>query len=291
MIQITNLTKSFGKKTVLQQLSIDIADNEIVIVVGNNGSGKTTLFNLIMHYISPTAGSIYICGQDVSKSSVVPNHVLLSDEKNQYFGNNTLNQIVRMHAEVTEGFDAEKCLEIMHRFRLSGKEKYPKCSRGMKQQFNIAIALASNADVLLLDEPTSGLDELSRYLFEETIREEYLRRPRLMMISTHLLGELKNLATHILAVKDSGTCIYASHDELEAYFVRVSGLQQDLMPWIVQRETFQYKEIGVHASAIVKSELSHADKKYLREHNVDMESVPLADTVRILCNEEVFRRV
>lgn len=291
MIQITNLTKSFGKKTVLQQLSLDIGDNDIVIVVGNNGSGKTTLFNLIMHYISPTTGSIFIDGQDVFRSDIVSQHVLLSDEKNQYFGNNTLSRIVRMHADMADGFDADKCLEIMRRFRLSDKEKYPKCSKGMKQQFNIAVALASNADILLLDEPTSGLDELSRYQFGEIVREEFLRRPRTILISTHLLGELEKLATQILAVRENGTCVYASHDEMEAHFVRVSGLQQDLFPWIEQRETFQYKEIGIHASAIVSRELSHADKKYLREHNVDMESVPLADTVRILCNEEVFRRV
>lgn len=291
MIQITNLTKSFGKKTVLQQLSLDIADNEIVIVVGNNGSGKTTLFNLIMHYVSPTAGSIIINGQDVSKSYVVSKHVLLSDEKNQYLGNNTLSDIVQMHADMADGFDADKCLEIMRRFRLSDKEKYPKCSKGMKQQFNIAIALASDADILLLDEPTSGLDELSRYLFMEIIREEYMRRPRTFMISTHLLGELENLATHLLAVRENGTCVYASHDEMEAYFVRVSGLQQDLLPWIMQREAFQYKEIGVHANAIVRNELSHADKKYLREHNIDIESVHLAEAARIICNEEVFRRV
>lgn len=286
MIQAINLSKSFGKKLVLDEVSFDVGEDEVVALVGNNGSGKTTLFNLIVGNINPSRGSILVGGNDAINKKSIGGTTFLCDEKMCYFGADRIEKIIDIHSDFSDGFDKNKCLDVLKEFRFDINCKFSKCSKGRKMQFNIAIALATQSEVLLLDEPTSGLDEMARYTFNNIIKREIITNPRCMIISSHLLGELESVVSGVLIIKDDGKIMRYSLDETEALMCAISGKKDEIDTFIVDKKAFEYKTMGQYASAIIFASDDYGDKKYLRQSSIQVQKVSPKDTVRIICNEE-----
>ena len=182
MLEIENLTKTFGTQTVISDISMTLVSGKIYGLVGRNGSGKTMLMKMILGFVSPSSGSIKIEGKVLSMpdriGAIIENPGFLPE----YSGFKNLKFLAMIHHKISNE-------EIRDAMRIVGldpdsKKHVGKYSLGMRQRLGIAQAIMENPDILLLDEPLNGLDN------------EGVEEIRKVLLSLKEKGKLIILASH-----------------------------------------------------------------------------------------------
>ncbi len=195
LIEVINLTKSFGEETVLKNFSMTLEEGEIVAVMGSSGRGKSTLLNILGGLDKEYSGTVQYA-PEVFRETEIPfpfvfqeSHSLLpwkSVEENVRIAGKRLTQ-----ARIEEALTSVGLFE--HR-----KKKPGELSGGMKQRVSLARALVCNARVMLLDEPFASLDEEMRRKLQELIRDLSRSKNIAMVLVTHERSEADTLADRII---------------------------------------------------------------------------------------------
>lgn len=194
VIETSNLTKTYGSKTVLDHVNMHVAQGDIYGFIGKNGAGKTTLMKLLLGMSQPTSGTMSLFGTD--KLSLARHHIgSLIEEPALYHGCTAAENMRRF--AILANADTSEVDEILRFVGLGdvGAKKVGKFSLGMKQRLGIAIAMLGHPDLLILDEPINGLDPEGI----KEIRDLLLRLNReqgvTVLVSSHLLDELAKITT------------------------------------------------------------------------------------------------
>lgn len=291
MIKFVNIAKAYKTKKIYTDLNVTLEDSKVVGLVGNNGVGKTTLFNMIMGYAKPTQGSIIIDGLSKYNDAYVAKKIALIDEKVKYCVTGKLKKIIDAHKQLDVDFDVNICYKVMQILGLDDNLDVRKLSKGMRGQFNIAIGFASSRETLLFDEPVAGLDEISRYRFYEMLKDDEITKGRLIIVSTHLLGELANVCDKILLIVDSDNIIYADTDNFPRMLIKIAGDIKDIEDFIKGREYYDLRTLGRLCSCIIDGDISYKDKKVIEENRIEVQQLSVNEVCRILTNKECFRTV
>ncbi|NEO89448.1 MAG: ABC transporter ATP-binding protein [Moorea sp. SIO3G5] len=203
MLNIHKLSKSYGNRNVLRDLTLNIPAGEIYGLLGPNGAGKTTTINIICNLLRADSGAIAINNQPVSEATkkligVAPQENLLyqtlSCQENLYF-------FARLY-----GLDGQQCSKQVYAalaaVNLLERAKSPveTLSGGMQRRMNIAVALVHQPKLLILDEPTTGLDIEARYEIWDLIRR-LQRQGITILLTTHSLDEAERLCQRIGILK------------------------------------------------------------------------------------------
>lgn len=204
MLKVHRLTKSYGQRPVLQNLSLSLAPGEIYGLLGPNGSGKTTTINLICSLIEADSGSIQLCQQPVSRKT--KSLLGVAPQENLLYDSLTCAENLTFFARLY-GLSGQNCAErvqgCLQAVGLADRAKSPVeiLSGGMQRRMNMAIALVHQPKLLILDEPTNGLDIEARYGIWELIRQ--LKSQGItILLTTHLLEEAERLCQRIGILKD-----------------------------------------------------------------------------------------
>lgn len=210
VIKTISLTKQYGKKAVVKDLDLKVTKGSIYGFLGPNGAGKSTTMKMILGLAKPTKGSIEVLGKAVNhdnRLSILKNTGSLI-ESPAYYGhlNGRENlQLICMLKQIQEK-EIDRVLKIVHMENQQTK-KVSQYSLGMKQRLGLAAALLGNPKLLLLDEPTNGLDPAGIQEMRElicTLPENYNMT---VLISSHLLSEIDQMATHV-GIIDKGELIF-----------------------------------------------------------------------------------
>lgn len=200
MIEIKNLTKKYGNKTVLDNISFTVNSGEILGFLGPNGAGKSTTMNIITGYIASTSGSVSIDGIDIMDDAKAYKKKIgyLPEIPPLY-----LDMTVREYLEFVCGIkDADtSCIEkILEEVRiLDVKDRLIKnLSKGYRQRVGIAQALVGDPELLILDEPTVGLDPMQIIDIRNVISE--LGKKKTLFISSHILSEINAVCDRVLII-------------------------------------------------------------------------------------------
>ncbi len=206
-IHVTNLKKSFGKLEVLKDISMDITEGEVVVLLGPSGSGKSTFLRCLNQLETATAGQILIDGYDVTDKHTDINKVRQNiGMVFQHF--NLFNHLTVMdnmtlapvHLKVMTKDEArKKAMELLTRVGLADKaEAFPsQLSGGQKQRVAIARALAMKPDIMLFDEPTSALDpEMVGEVL--AVMKELAKEGMTMVVVTHEIGFAREVADRVV---------------------------------------------------------------------------------------------
>lgn len=211
MIEIQNVTKTFGSLDVLKGVNLSIRDGEVVAIIGPSGSGKSTLLRCINYLEAPTSGSILIDGTDITKRNAniqqIRQQVGMVFQHFNLFPHKTVLEnmiyapmkVKKMPREAAEA----QALELLKRVGLAEKAKeYPKkLSGGQRQRVAIARALAMEPRMLLFDEPTSALDpEMVKEVLD--VIKELATTGITMALVTHEMGFAREVADRICFVSD-----------------------------------------------------------------------------------------
>ena len=203
MIEAKNLTKKYADGTLaLKNVSFKM-DKNITAILGRNGAGKTTLLRILSTQLLPTSGIAYINGLDVVKDAEKIRKIIVSipQEAHPIRILTPLEHVITYLAakRVGEKEATQRAEKVLKKLEMS-KEKNKLAgdlSGGMKRKIFVAMALASNAEVIFLDEPTTGLDPISRMEVWSAIRELKGKT----IITTHYLDEAKELADEIIIME------------------------------------------------------------------------------------------
>jgi ABC-2 type transport system ATP-binding protein len=209
VLQIQNLCKSYGQRSVLQNLSLSISTGEVYGLLGSNGAGKTTTINILCHLLRADSGSITLCNQPLSEATqsligFVPQENLLyaslSCEENLSF-------FARLYG-LSKQQRREQVPACLAAVGLADRANHlaETLSGGMQRRLNMAIALVHHPKLLILDEPTTGLDIEARTEMWRLIRK-LQRQGMTILLTTHLLDEAERLCDRLGILKQG--CLLA----------------------------------------------------------------------------------
>jgi ABC-2 type transport system ATP-binding protein len=202
-VEAVRLSKSFGGRTAVQELSFSARQGEVVGLLGPNGAGKTTSIRLLTTVLTPTSGEFSIAGIPSTRPIDIRRRVGVLPESAGYPGHQTGRDYLRYHARlfglarsdtarVTDRLLAEVGLEDRASSRIATY------SRGMRQRLGIARALVNDPAVVFLDEPTLGLDPAGQRQVLGIVRDIAARRGATVILSTHTLPDVEEVCTTVL---------------------------------------------------------------------------------------------
>ena len=209
ILQCSHITKRFGSLTALDDISFDIGPGRIVGLLGPNGSGKSTFIKLATGLLTPSAGSITICGLPVGvetkrRVSYLPDRNYLNDGLR-------IQQILDYFHDFYDNFDLGKAYEMLEHLNISPKNLLKTLSKGTKEKVQLILVMSRTADLYLLDEPIGGVDPAARDYILKTILSNYNEQGSII-ISTHLISDIEPVLDDIIFIKDGGVVLTSSVD-------------------------------------------------------------------------------
>jgi len=201
-----HVTKWYGPRRAVADVSFTIAPGEIVGLLGPNGSGKSTIFRILCGYLAPSSGSVEVAGHDVVTDSIgVRRAISYVPEDAPLYDHMRVVEFLRFMASIRglRGAAAARAVEAAaERLDLNGVMTTPagKLSRGFRQRVSIAQALLGEPQLLVFDEPTSGLDPHQVIAVRDLIRS--LAGRHTVLIASHVLPEIEKIATRVMILLD-----------------------------------------------------------------------------------------
>ncbi|MGB0388919.1 MAG: ABC transporter ATP-binding protein [Ardenticatenaceae bacterium] len=248
MIQINNVTKTYGSTVALNELTLSIPSGTIFGLLGPNGSGKSTLIKLIMGFIFPDVGEINFDQVRPSEVGYLPERMFFPPRSRVAEYLLTIGELsglgnARLRHDVAD---------VLERVGLSqnAQDRIHDCSKGMLQRLGLAQALLADPSVLVLDEPMSGLDPTWQYQIREIIRNEH-RKGKMILLSTHRLNDIAELCTH-LSIFSRGRLMRAGAlADVLPMRQQISILVSSLPPKLQMKLQNEYPNITIQADSIV----------------------------------------
>lgn len=203
-VEIRNLTKTIGSKTIVDNLSFDIPRGEVFGFLGPNGAGKTTTIRMMVGLISKSNGQVFVNGIDVSKNfSEAMQHVGAIVENPELYKYLTGYQNLKHFANMSKGVTKQRIDEVVKLVGLEQRiqEKVKTYSLGMRQRLGLAQALLRKPDVLILDEPTNGLDPAGIRELRDHLRTLAKQEGLAVIVSSHLLSEMELMCDRVAIIQ------------------------------------------------------------------------------------------
>ncbi len=198
MLESVKLTKKFGPKTAVDQVSVIMEPGHIYAMLGPNGSGKTTWMKMAAGLIKPTSGEVLFDGAPVGIES--RKKIAYMSTEPYFYAWMTIEDAGKYYADFFEDFSMESFLSLLRSMELNVKDRIRTLSSGMVAKMKIALTLARDAKVYMLDEPFNGIDLLAR----DEIRSAILAAAspdKVMLMSSHLVEEMEAIADRAVFIK------------------------------------------------------------------------------------------
>ena len=213
IIEVDRLTKSYGGKRGIKDVSFSVADGEVFGFLGPNGAGKTTTIRTLMALIRADSGTARISGLDSWERAIEIKRLIGYVPGEPSLDRNlTGGQILEYFANLRGGVDRAYLKKLIERLDLDTSRKFRQYSTGNKRKVVLIQAFMHRPRVLILDEPTSGLDPLNQQEFDGMVREAR-EEGRTVFLSSHVLSEVEKTCTRVAIIRDGG-------------IVRIGGIHQ-----------------------------------------------------------------
>lgn len=286
VLELKNVNKTYGKRKVIDNISLEVKEGEIYGFLGPNGSGKTTTIKMILRLISSDSGEIKVNGYDVKKQFEKAMECIgaIVENPDMYKYMSGIDNL-RLHARI-RNIDEQRVNEVLEMVDLKDrkKEKVSKYSLGMKQRLGLALTLLHKPKVLILDEPTNGLDPAGIKKLRDILKEIAHKENVAVFVSSHILSEMQLMCDKV-AVIDSGKIVKIEDmsdetNEIEVVDIRVEDIEKSIQ---TIKERFGIEatkkehsiEINISTESLpeVVKELAMADVKIRavipKEHNLE----------------------
>jgi ABC-2 type transport system ATP-binding protein len=256
MIEISNLTFGYGKKTLFQNLNLSLKAGHIYGLLGKNGAGKSTLLKNIAGLVFPNAGTCKVNGY--TSKNRLPDFLqeLFFVPEDIYMPAISARQFADSTGHFYPNFDNMQFNKILAEFNVPDNKPLTQLSFGQQKKVVIAFGISTNTSLLIMDEPTNGLDIPSKAEFRRIIAST-LTEDRCVIISTHQVRDLDNLIDSILILHDQQIVVNTSMDQI-AEKVNFGTIPADATDYLYAEPTLS----GLHAITI------NTDNSYSK---VDME--------------------
>ena len=203
MLEMKNVTKTFGSFKALDDLSMTVPKGAIYGLVGPNGAGKSTAIRHLTGIYRPDSGEITMEGLPIYENPVLKERIGYVPDDIFFFPSASLEEMRRFYRSMYPQFDDKLFTELYDIFQLPKKDQLRRFSKGMQKQAAFHLTLCIRPDVLILDEPVDGLDPVMRRQVWNLILAEVAGRGTTVLISSHNLRELEDICDHV-GIMDHG---------------------------------------------------------------------------------------
>jgi ABC-2 type transport system ATP-binding protein len=220
MITTKNLTKRYGGKLAVDDLTFSVAPGEVLGFLGANGAGKSTTMRMIAGFIAPSAGRVTVCGHDIEAAPVAAKSCMgYLPEGAPSYGEMTVAEFLDFVADIRGLRGARRTSRrevVIERLALAPviDQVVETLSKGFRRRVGLAQALLHDPQVLILDEPTDGLDPNQKHEVRRLINE--LSKDKLVIVSTHILEEVHEVCTRAIIIANGRIVADETPSALEA---------------------------------------------------------------------------
>src|SRR5262245_33714248 len=192
------LTKHYGERRVVDSLNLHVPQGSVYGLLGRNGAGKSTAIKMIMGMVRPDSGRASLLGDDTANlSNATRARIAYLAEGHPMYGWMSIDDAIRFTRAFYPRWNGVLVDQILDHFELSRRQKFRRLSRGQQAQVSLALAVASDPELLVLDDPTLGLDTVVRRDFLESLIQIIQRQGRTILFSSHILGDVERVADRI----------------------------------------------------------------------------------------------
>ena len=252
MIEITDLTKTYGKHRGVENVSFSVKKGEIFGFLGPNGAGKSTTIRSMLGLIRYDKGQIRICGLDAQRDKEkILQRVGYMPSEAWFYPGMTIREVLKLSADVRKMDCSKEAGMLCERLQIDAKRKISELSLGNRKKVSIVCAMQHKPELFVFDEPTSGLDPLMQNVFFELIKE-YVEQGATCMLSTHVLSEVRNHCDRVAIMREGKLIVTDTVEHLLASKTKRIKMIRD----------------GESLDFIYKDDLNNLYKE-LKDHNVE----------------------
>lgn len=224
MVEVKSISKFFGKREVLRDVSFSLRENEITAFLGVNGAGKSTTMNIVAGVLPAHSGRVIVDGFDIEENPTeAKRRIGYLPENNPLYGDMYVREYIEYAARIymPKGNIKDRVSDIVERVGLTAEcnKKIRALSHGNKQRVGLAQALVHDPDILILDEPSNGLDPVQQQKINNLIKE--LGQSKTILFSSHRLDDVSDIASRYLVIKEGHLVLdemSANIDSIKEYF-------------------------------------------------------------------------
>ena len=252
MIEITDLTKTYGKHRGVENVSFSVKKGEIFGFLGPNGAGKSTTIRSMLGLIRYDKGQIRICGLDAQRDKEkILQRVGYMPSEAWFYPGMTIREVLKLSADVRKMDCSKEAGMLCERLQIDAKRKISELSLGNRKKVSIVCAMQHKPELFVFDEPTSGLDPLMQNVFFELIKE-YVGQGATCMLSTHVLSEVRNHCDRVAIMREGKLIVTDTVEHLLASKTKRIKMIRD----------------GESLDFIYKDDLNNLYKE-LKDHNIE----------------------
>lgn len=215
LVKMKQVTKSYGKKVALQDLSFSIPKGKIIGLLGPNGSGKTTVIKLLSGLLQPNQGEVLVLGE---KPSLASKRIISYLPDTSYFNDYMkIKDLLSLFEDFYADFDANRARELLLDLNLDIEGTLKNLSKGNKEKVQLILVMSRKAQLYILDEPIGGVDPAARDYILKTIVGNYSKDAS-VLISTHLISDVEPILDQVLFIKNGDIVLDGEVDELRQQY-------------------------------------------------------------------------
>jgi ABC-2 type transport system ATP-binding protein len=276
-VQAEHLSKTFGDKQVLRDLSFNVMPGDVIGVLGKNGAGKTTLLELMLGFTPPSSGGIRVFGHESRQlPGAIKMRVGFVPQQDELLDALVVADQLNLIASFYPHWDRALVDQLCAAWNINVRARVKTMSVGERQKLSILLAFGQRPDLLVLDEPVASLDPLARRQFLEQLVELSTDARRAVVFSSHIVSDIERLANRIWILKDGRLYWHGELDALKESIVRLHLRSAGTLP-----ERFDYPGLiswrphDTGAIAIVRDWSERSQPALQERLNCDIRIEPL----------------
>lgn len=286
VIESRNLTKTFMRKKVLNEVSFTIEENKITGLIGRNGVGKTTLLKIIAGFIRENSGDIRVFGQHPFNNLSASVNTIFVDDEMSFPPALQLRELLEAGATFYPNWNNELAERLLNYFEFDPKHYHNTLSKGRTSTFNAIFGIAARCPLTILDEPTTGMDEAVRKDFYRALLKDYIAHPRTILLSSHHLDEIEDILEDVLLLKDGETALHLPISDLKEWAIGVRGQTSKVLQWVDGRDVLYQNQLGKDTLYItIKNDFSKIELEKAKLLNLEITPIKASDLCVYLTSE------
>ncbi len=277
MIELTNVSMSYGKLRSLDNVSATVKDGSIFGLIGSNGSGKSTMLRILCGIIKPEAGTVTYDSLPVWENDLVKQDIVYLSDEQYFLPHCTINDMRKLYKTVYTNFSDETFGKLRSIFTLDCDRKINTFSKGMKKQASVMLGISARPKYLLCDETFDGLDPVVRRLVKRILAEESADGGMTTIIASHNLREMEDICDTVGLLHKGDLLFVRELDDMKSEFHKIQAIFEGEFDAanLAPMKILAYSRRGSLVSFIARGTLDEINMQMTEKNPVFYETVPL----------------